>query len=88
MEHMHFKYCVFINFEAILSVKNKVKVKKQFDTLYYTYRIIGCGPLGQKVAKTALWWHPSREHLVCCLVERHIGTLSTKTFPREKLARY
>ena len=53
-------------------------------------RLIGRGPLGQKVAKNAFPWHPSRKHLVCGLFERHIGTVHChqKKFPSEKLARY
>ena len=50
--------------------------------------LIGRGPLGQKVAKNAFSWHPSGEHMVCGLFERHIGTLPSKKFPSEKLARY
>ena len=42
-------------------------------------------PLGQKVAKNAFSWHPSGEHLVCGLFERHIGTcIATKKVPKLK----
>ena len=45
---------------------------------------LGRGPLGQKVAKNAFSWHPSGEHLVCGLFERHIGTLQPKKVPKPK----
>ena len=45
---------------------------------------LGLGPLGQKVAKNAFSWHPSGEHLVCGLFERHIGTLQPKKVPKRK----
>ena len=48
------------------------------------YITIGRGPLGQKVAKNAFSWHPSGEHLVCGLFERHIGTLPPKKVPKRK----
>ena len=46
--------------------------------------LLGRGPLGQKVAKNAFLWHPSGEHLVCGLFERHIGALPPKKFPKRK----
>ena len=45
---------------------------------------LGRGPLGQKVAKNAFSWHPSGEHLVCGLFERHIATLRPKKVPKRK----
>ena len=44
------------------------------------------------------WWamvkncfillHPFGEHLVCCLFEKHIGTLLPKKVPEQKATRY
>ena len=45
---------------------------------------IGRGSLGQKVAKNAFSWHPSGEHLVCDLFQRHIGILPAKNVPKQK----
>ena len=54
---------------------------------HYTYakfeKVLGRGPLGQKVVKNSFSWHPSGEHLVCSLVERHIGTLPPKKVPMQ-----
>ena len=47
-------------------------------------KAIGRGPFGQKVAKNAFSWHPSGEHLVCGLFERHIGTLPVKISSQAK----
>ena len=78
---------IFIEVEDLNSADsvNQKQVSKTIVTVVY---IIVRGPLGQKVAKNALSWHPSGEHLVCGLFERHIGTLPPKKFPSEKLARY
>ena len=46
--------------------------------------VLGCWPLGHKVAKNAFSWHPFGEHLVCSLFERHIGTLPPKKVPKQK----
>ena len=65
-----------------------VYILKQANLLKYVkiinITIIGRGPLGKKVAKNAFSWHPSREHLVCGLFERHIGTLPPKKVPKRK----
>ena len=78
---------IFIEVEDLNSADsvNQKQVSKTIVTVVY---IIGRGPLGQKVAKNAFSWHPSGEHLVCGLFERHIGKLPPKKFPSEKLARY
>ena len=69
-------------FEAWENAKIEAGCKRCSDS---DFAAICClRPLGQKVAKNAFSLHPSVEHLVCGLFERHIGTLPPKKVPKRK----
>ena len=55
----------------------KCHLKRQFLRL-------GRRLLGQKLPRNPFSWHPSGQHLVCGLFERHIGTLLPKKVPKQK----